>query len=71
MATPGPRQPGRLEVGFDADVWAQEVERLRARGRMRAAAGRARDEIATNGVPRAALRACSETAMTAPGWHAV
>jgi hypothetical protein len=47
-----------LAVSFDADVWAQEVERLRARGPMRAAAERARDEITAHGVPRTALRAC-------------
>ncbi len=28
---------GRVQVSFDADVWSQEVERLRARGPMRAA----------------------------------
>ncbi len=59
MATSGPRPPGRVPVSFDADVWSQEVERLRARSPMRAAAERARDEIAARGVPRTALRACS------------
>jgi hypothetical protein len=48
-----------VEVGFDADVWSQEVERLNAQGAMRAAAGRARGELVANGVPRSALRACS------------
>ena len=59
MATSGPRRPGRVPVSFDADVWSQEVERLRARGPMRAAAERAREEIAAHGMPRAALLACS------------
>ncbi len=59
MPTSGRRPSGRLQVSFDADVWSQEVERLRARGPMRAAAERARSEIAAYGVPRAALRACS------------
>jgi len=47
-----------VQVSFDADVWSQEVERLRARGPMRAAAERARDEITANGVSRPALLAC-------------
>ena len=59
MATPGPRPPGRVPVSFDADVWSQEVERLRARSPMRAAAERARNDIAAQGVPRTALWACS------------
>ena len=59
MATSGPRRPGRVPVSFDADVWSQEVERLRARGPMRAAAERAREEIAAHGMPRDALLACS------------
>ena len=59
MATSGPRPPRRVPVSFDADVWSQEVERLRARSAMRVAAERARDEIAAQGVPRSALRACS------------
>ena len=58
MATSGRRPSGRLDVSFDADVWSQEVERLRARGPMRAAAERARGEIAADGVRRTALRAC-------------
>ena len=59
MATPGRRSSGHVEVGFDADVWSQEVERLSAQGAMRAAAGRARGEITANGVARSAVRACS------------
>ncbi len=58
MATSGRRRPGRLEVSFDADVWAQEVERLHPRKPMRAAAERARNEIAANGVARTELSAC-------------
>ena len=59
MATSGARPPRRVPVSFDADVWAQEVERLRSRTSMRAAAQRAREEIAARGVSRSALRACS------------
>ena len=58
MATSGPRRPRGVEVSFDADVWAQEVERLRARGPMQAAAMRAREEIVANGLARSELRAC-------------
>jgi hypothetical protein len=58
VATSGSRPPGRIPASFDADVWSQEVERLRARSPMRAAAERARDEIAARGVPRTALWAC-------------
>jgi len=58
VTTSGPRRPGRVPASFDADVWSQEVERLRARSPMRVAAERARDEIAAHGVPRATLQAC-------------
>ncbi len=58
MATSGPRQPGRLEGSFDADVWSQEVERLHPGKPMRGAAERARNEIASNGVAITELLAC-------------
>lgn len=58
MATSGPARSGSIEASFDDDVWAQEVERLRAGAAMRSAAERARQQIAASGVPRAHLRGC-------------
>jgi len=58
LATSGPRRAGHVEASFDADVWTQEVERLRRGGLMRTAAEHAREQIAASGVARTELWAC-------------
>lgn len=58
MTTSGSGDPPRLQVSFDADVWAEEVELLGQGTPMRAVAERARKEIGAPGVARSELRSC-------------
>lgn len=54
--------PVVIAATFDADVWAEEVERLRERSPARQAAKRARRQIdRQGGVERRALRFCEES----------
>lgn len=55
------RDPHWVEVRVDSDVWATEVERLRAGSPARLAAERERKSLEQNGVPRGELLACDAT----------
>lgn len=54
------RQPVRVAVKVDPDVWREEVERLSPRSRARSSAERERPRPESQGVALSQLQACDE-----------